>query len=88
MGDSVPTHPLSKTGGRPRRVNLREVVNGIFYILCGGCTWRMMPNDFQLGKRSIITSACGALLGVATDESGSTGRVRQQAGRQLTPVLP
>jgi len=31
----------------------------------------MMPNDFQLGKRSIITSACGALLGVATDESGS-----------------
>jgi len=28
-------------------VNLREVVN-VFYILCGGCTWRMMPNDFNL----------------------------------------
>ena len=29
--------PPAKPGGRPRSVKLREVVNGIFYILRGGC---------------------------------------------------
>ena len=37
--------PPAKPGGRPRSVKLREVVNGIFYILRGGCAWRMMPTD-------------------------------------------
>ena len=34
---------LVKPGGRPRSVDMREVVNGILYILCAGCAWRMMP---------------------------------------------
>src|SRR6478672_5664715 len=37
--------PEAKPGGRPRSVDLREVLNGIFYIVRGGCAWRMMPND-------------------------------------------
>jgi putative transposase len=37
--------PAPKPGGRPRSVNLREVLNGIFYIARGGCAWRMMPKD-------------------------------------------
>jgi putative transposase len=37
--------PPAKPGGRPREVNLREVLNGIFYIARGGCSWRMMPTD-------------------------------------------
>jgi putative transposase len=37
--------PPAKPGGRPRSVKLREVLNGIFYILRGGCAWRMMPTD-------------------------------------------
>jgi putative transposase len=37
--------PMAKPGGRPRSVNLREVLNGIFYIARGGCAWRMMPKD-------------------------------------------
>src|SRR3954454_7538781 len=37
--------PEAKPGGRPRSVNLREVLNGIFYIARGGCAWRMMPKD-------------------------------------------
>src|SRR6476661_5573874 len=37
--------PEAKPGGRPRSVNLREVLNGIFYIVRGGCAWRMMPTD-------------------------------------------
>jgi putative transposase len=37
--------PAAKPGGRPRKVDLREVVNGILYIVRGGCAWRMMPHD-------------------------------------------
>ena len=37
--------PSAKTGGRPRSVDLREVVNGIVYVLRNGCTWRAMPHD-------------------------------------------
>ena len=38
-----PLLPPAKPGGRPRSVNLREVINGILYVLRGGCAWRMMP---------------------------------------------
>jgi putative transposase len=38
--------PAAKPGGRPRSVKLREILNGIFYILRGGCAWRMMPHEF------------------------------------------
>jgi len=32
--------------GRPRKLNLREVVNGIFYVLRNGCIWADLPKDF------------------------------------------
>ena len=31
--------------GRPRKQDLREVLNGIFYLLRTGCSWRMLPHD-------------------------------------------
>src|SRR4051812_5725309 len=37
--------PPAKPGGRPREVDLREILNGISYIARGGCSWRMMPTD-------------------------------------------
>lgn len=40
-----PLIPTSKVGGRPRTVNTGEVVNAIFYIVTGGCAWRLMPHD-------------------------------------------
>jgi putative transposase len=40
-----PLLPPALPGGRPREVDLREVLNGIFYIARGGCSWRMMPTD-------------------------------------------
>jgi putative transposase len=40
--------PSAKPGGRPRSVKLREVLNGIFSIVRGGCAWRMMPKDLPL----------------------------------------
>jgi len=32
-------------GGRPRTVDLREVMNGILYLLRTGGAWRMLPHD-------------------------------------------
>jgi putative transposase len=40
-----PLIPAAKSGGHPRTVNMREVVNGIFYVLKTGCSWEMLPND-------------------------------------------
>ncbi len=37
--------PAARPGGRPRSVDLREVVNGILYRLREGCTWRALPHD-------------------------------------------
>src|SRR5271166_3593248 len=38
----LPIHP----GGRPRKTDLRDVVDAIFYILRTGCQWRYLPKDF------------------------------------------
>jgi transposase len=40
-----PMIPPAKHGGRPRSVNLREVMNGIMYVLSTGCQWRALPTD-------------------------------------------
>lgn len=42
----TPLIPAAKRGGRPRTTDMREVVNAIFYILRGGCQWRLLPTDF------------------------------------------
>ena len=38
--------PEAKPGGRPEKYPKREILNGIFYIVRGGCAWRLMPHDF------------------------------------------
>jgi transposase len=37
--------PPAKHGGRKRKVDVREVVNGIMYVLSTGCQWRYVPKD-------------------------------------------
>jgi putative transposase len=37
--------PPAHEGGRPRSVDMREIINAIFYILRGGCAWRLLPHD-------------------------------------------
>ncbi|MCK4783244.1 MAG: transposase [Desulfobacteraceae bacterium] len=41
-----PLQPPAKTGGRPRSTDLRQVINGILYLVRTGCSWRMLPHDF------------------------------------------
>jgi transposase len=40
-----PMIPPAKHGGRRRTVEVREVVNGVMYVLSTGCQWRYLPKD-------------------------------------------
>jgi transposase len=40
-----PLVPPAKRGGRRREVDVREVVNGLLYVLSTGCQWRAVPKD-------------------------------------------
>jgi len=42
----IPLVPPAKTGGRPRSVDIRAVVDAIFYRIKTGCQWRQLPRDF------------------------------------------
>jgi putative transposase len=81
-----PLLPAAKPGGRPRSVNLRCILNGIFYLLRTGCAWRYVPRDygpwstvfhyFRLWRRSRLWRRIQAIL---------RERVRRAAGREPTP---
>lgn len=47
-----PAIPRAKRGGNKRTVDVREVVNGLMYVLSTGCQWRAVPKD--LPPRSTI----------------------------------
>jgi transposase len=47
-----PLIPPAKHGGRKRKVDVREVVNGIMYVLSTGCQWRYVPKDLPPSRRS------------------------------------
>jgi putative transposase len=51
----APLLPPEKTGGRPRKYPMREVLNGIQYVLRGGCAWRLMPHDLPHGQTAYQT---------------------------------
>lgn len=42
----APFLPAPSRLGRPRRWDLRTIVDGIFYVLATGCQWRALPKDF------------------------------------------
>jgi putative transposase len=41
-----PLIPPPKPGGRPRKTNMREVLNAINYAVRTGCQWYLLPHDF------------------------------------------
>jgi transposase len=41
----APLIPPAKRGGRKREVDVREILNGILYVLGTGCQWRALPKD-------------------------------------------
>src|SRR2546425_6512500 len=41
----IPPAKQNAQGGRPRKVDLREVLNTLFYLNRTGCQWDMLPHD-------------------------------------------
>jgi putative transposase len=83
-----PLVPAAQTagGGRPRQVNMREVVNTILYLNRTGCQWDMLPHDL-LPKSTVYDyfakwrndGTWTMLLGALRTQ------VREAAGREPTP---
>ena len=59
----VPHLPKPCSIGRPRAWPMREIVNGIFYVLRAGCPWRLLPNDLPPWGTITAGSPHGATTG-------------------------
>ena len=44
--DLEPLLPAPKPTERPRRWALRQILNGIFYLIRSGCAWRLLPREY------------------------------------------
>jgi putative transposase len=84
----APFIPPAKPGGRPRTVDMRQVINAILYLLRGGCQWRMLPREYPPWPtvwtyfRTWRTSGDWERMHTALRE-----RVRKRLGREPTPIL-
>lgn len=83
----APIIPPAKRGGGKRTVSIREVVNGLMYVLSSGCQWRAMPTD--LPPRSTVNGYFSLW-----DYDGTLDRIhhalyvrcRDQAEREASPT--
>jgi putative transposase len=82
-----PLIPPSKHGGRPRKVDMRLILNTIFYITKSGCQWAMLPKD--LSKKSTTYDYFGAWKKNGTWQSMMDAlrrQLRQEVGREPEPL--
>ena len=82
-----PLIPPAKPGGRPRRVDIREVLNALVYVLRSGCAWRYVPHDFGIPWPTVHYYMRrwrddGTLEAI---NSNLRGQVRKEAGKEATP---
>lgn len=81
-----PLLPKAKPGGRPRRVDLREILNAIFYRERSGCAWEMLPHDLLPTKTVYDYFNKWSADGTWERINASLVRqVRQAAGRDPEP---
>ena len=80
MGADCTADPAGKSGGGKRTVIMREVVNGLMYVLSTGCQWRTWRPRRGLGLRS---SRRGYQSGKGTDFPPA--RCRAHGGRAADP---
>ena len=77
----------AKRGGRPRTVDVREVVNAIFYVLATGCQWQALPKD--LPPKSTVWGYFSRWEWEGTLERLHHAlyvAVREQSGREASPT--
>jgi len=83
----APLIPPAKRGGRPRKVDVREVLNAIFYVLSIGCQWNALPSG--LPPRSTVWDYLDLWEWNGTIERIHHElyvRCREQAGRDASPT--
>ena len=81
-----PLLPPAKSGGRPRRYPMREVRNGIQYVLRAGCAWRLMPHDLPHWQTAYQTWRAWRRDGTWVRlHDQLRERVRTQMGRHAQP---
>ena len=82
-----PLIPPAKRGGHPRTVEMREIINGIFYVLETGCSWEMLPNDLPPSSTVYSYFRLFQKKGVWQNINRQLRRrVRQGFGRSLKPT--
>ena len=78
--------PPALPGGRPRSVDLREVVNTLLYQARTGCQWDMLPHDLVAKSTAFdyfkLWSTDGTLQEIV---DSLRGKVRKAEGREETP---
>ena len=80
-------HPAARHGGRKRHVDVREVLNSIFYVLATGCQWSALPKD-------LTPKNTAHDYFIMLDRSGALRRIhealyiaaREQAGKEASPT--
>ncbi len=82
----APLIPPAKQGGRRRTVNIREIVNAIFYLTRTGCQWRALPHDLPNWSTVHTYYRQWRLTGVwERIHDTLRAHVRLQDGRAATP---
>lgn len=83
-----PSIPPPKPGGRPRTVDMREVINAVLYLNRTGCSWRQLPHDFPPWGTVHYYYRCFRLNGTWQEiHDRLRGQVRRKAGRKPTPSV-
>jgi putative transposase len=73
--------------GRPTRLDLREVVNALFYVTRTGCQWRLLPHEFPKWESVRYYFDKGSRDGTWEQiHAALVQQVRQQAGRRAQPT--
>src|SRR5258708_2041589 len=81
-----PLIPPAKPGGRPRSVNMRQILNGIFYMLRSGGAWRLLPHEYPAWSTVYDYFRKWRNAGVWEQLVRTLReRLRVQAGRKATP---
>jgi transposase len=79
--------PPAKRGGRKREVDMREVFNGVMYVLSTGCQWRYLPKDLP-PKSTVYRYFCDWGYNGTLERMHHTLYVecRDKLGREASPT--
>jgi putative transposase len=78
--------PAPKATGRPKIHDTREILDAIFYLLKGGCAWRLLPHDFPPWKTVHHYFRTWRIDGTWEQLNAALrGRLRVRTGRNIQP---